>query len=200
MEEGFLIIYFLIAWHMGKIEAMGARKRPPMKCKYSGRGCEKHMEKRALSWSSPIDEFLRAGNIYTVKPRYNKPIGAGGLTLYPIIRYIQSLVKLPNEFTIYGVSFIKTCSYRSPRSYFSVGSTVGSRYVVVSEWREHERDQPFTVRVNCGLNGVRVSTFMFKQSGEFGWLTPRLGYNKLWFIISDLVQPGNDVRYVRNSL
>ena len=48
----------------------------------------------------------------TVKPRCNKPIGAGNLTLYPIIRYIRSSVKIPNEFAIYGVSFIKTCSYR----------------------------------------------------------------------------------------
>ena len=41
---------------------------------------------------------------------------------------------------------------------------------------------------------------MFKQSEEFGRLTPRLGYNKLWFVISNLVQPGNDIRYIRNSL
>ena len=51
---------------------------------------------------------------------------------------------------MYGVSFVKTCSYRvitvvlnlsewrrSPRSHFSIGNTVGSRYVVISKWREH---------------------------------------------------------------
>ena len=42
---------------------------------------------------------------------------------------------------------------------------------------------------------MHFGTFMFKQSGEFGRLTPRLGYNKLWFVISDLVRPGNDVCY-----
>ena len=52
------------------------------------------------------------------------------------------------------------------------------------------------MRANCGLSGVRVGEFMFKQSGEFGRLTPRLGYNELWFIISDLVRPGNDIRYI----
>ena len=48
----------------------------------------------------------------TVKPRYNEPIWAGGLTLYLIIRYIRSSVKMPNEFAIYRISFVKTCSYR----------------------------------------------------------------------------------------
>ena len=90
--------------------------------------------------------------------------------------------------------------WRSPRSHFSVGSTVGSRYVVDSKWQEHKHDQPFTVRANCGLSGVCVGTFVFKQSGEFGRLTPHLGYNKFWFVISDLVQPGNDVGYIQNSL
>ena len=33
-------------------------------------------------------------------------LGQGSLTLYPIIRYIQSSVKIPNEFALYGVSFI----------------------------------------------------------------------------------------------
>ena len=99
--------------------------------------------------------------------------------LYPIIHYIESSVKIPNEFPIYGISFVKTCSYRNPRSHFSVGSTVGSRYLLGNKWREHERDQSFTVRANCGLNGVCVGTFMFKLSREFGWLTPRLGYNEL---------------------
>ena len=70
----------------------------------------------------------------TVKPRYNEPIGAGGLTLYPIIRYIRSSVKILKEFAIYGVSFVKTCSYRNPQNHFSVGSTVDSRYVVSSKW------------------------------------------------------------------
>ena len=111
-----------------------------------------------------------------------------GLTLYPIICYIGCSVKLPNEFVIYGVLFVKTCSYRVV--------TVGSRYVVGSNWREHERDQPFIVRADCGLSGVCLHV----QSGEFSQLTPRLGYNELWFIISDLMQPGNDVHYIRNSL
>ena len=79
-------------------------------------------------------------NQNTVKPRYNEPIGAGGLTLYLIIRYIRSSVKIPNEFDIYEVSFVKTCSYRV--------ITVGSRYVVDNKWREHEHNQPFTVRAN----------------------------------------------------
>ena len=120
----------------------------------------------------------------TVKSRYNEPIGAGGLTLYLIICYIRSSVKIRNEFTIYRVLFIKTCSYRSPRSHFSVGNTVRSRYVVGSKWREHEHDQLFTVRANCGLSGP----FLFKQSGEFGQLSSRLGYNELWFVVSDLVR------------
>ena len=101
---------------------------------------------------------------------------------------------------MYGVSFVKTRSYRSPRSHFSVGSAVGSRYVVGSKWREHERDQPFTVRANCGLSGVCVGAFMFKQSGELSRLSPHLGYNELWFVISNLVRPGNNVRYIQNLL
>ena len=87
---------------------------------------------------------------------------------------------------------------RSPQSHFSVVTTVGNRYVVDRKWQEHERNQPFTVRANFELSDVCVGTF--KQSGEFGQLTPRLGYNKLWFVISDLVRPGNDVPYIRNSL
>ena len=77
---------------------------------------------------------------------------------------------------------------------------LSSRYVIGSKWREHERDQPFIVRANCGLSGVRVGAFMFKQSEEFSRLTPRLGYNELWFVISDLVWSGNDVRYIGSSL
>ena len=42
---------------------------------------------------------------------------------------------------------------------------------------------------------THISAFLFKQSGEFGQLTAHLRYNKLWFVISDLVQPGNDVHY-----
>ena len=139
--------------------------------------------------------------IFTVIPRYNEPIGAGVLTLYLIIHYIRSSVKTPNEFTMYGVSFVKTCSYRSPQSHFSVGSTVDNGYIIGSKWQEHEHDQPFTVRANFGLSGMRVGTFMFKQSGEFSQLTSRLGYNEHFFcfIISDLVWPGNDIRYIRNS-
>ena len=94
------------------------------------------------------------------------------------------------------MEFIKTCSYRV----VSVGSTVGSRYILGSNWREHERNQSFTVKANCGLSGMHVGAFMFKQSGEFGQLTPRLRYNELWFVISDLIQPENDVYYIRNSL
>ena len=119
-----------------------------------------------------------------------------GLTLYLIIRYFRSWVKIPNEFAIYGVSFIKTCSYRV----VTVDNTVGSKYVIGSKWRKHERDQPFTMRANCGLSGVRIGAFMFKQSGEFGRITPHLGCNELWFIISDLARPRNDVCYIRNSL
>ena len=69
-------------------------------------------------------------------------------------------------------------------------------YVVGSKWREHERNPPFTVRANCGLSGMRIGAFMFKQSGEFSRLTPRLRYHELWFVIFDLVQPENDVRYI----
>ena len=41
-------------------------------------------------------------------------------------------VKIPNDFAIYGVLFIKMCSYRVV--------TVGSRYVVGSKWGEHEHN------------------------------------------------------------
>ena len=121
-----------------------------------------------------------------------------------------------NEFAIYRVSFVMTCSYRVvtrglnlsvlvyvtlDKNHQTIYSTVHTTlYVVGSKWQKHERDEPFTVRANCRPSGVCVGVFMFKQSGEFCQLTPRLGCNELWFVISDLVRPGNDVRYIRNLL